>query len=375
MGKRLSFIAASVAAVTVLATGVADATGSAWTVQATPDPGGTGGTNTLNGVACPSAANCVAVGSYANSSGTGGGPIIARWNGRRWKLASTQPPGSVLNAVSCSSAAACTAVGNNSRGFALAERWNGQRWVVQRPPAPSGAPGAILTAVSCPSAADCMAVGSYPSSSFRKTLALAERWNGTRWAIEPTPHPAKNALVAVSCTSASACTAVGSAGQAPLAERWNGTRWSVQSVPGPSGSGGTALSDVACTGVTACTAVGSHGPANLAERWDGTRWALQSVPTPSGARAGLIPVGLLGVSCPAASDCAAVGSYHAASGYRSQAVHWNGSQWVMQPTPSGTGSRVLSAVSCATANACEAVGFSFHGSVFSPYATLAERYS
>jgi hypothetical protein len=379
MSKHLAVVVVAVAAAAALVTGAADAADPGWGVQATPDPGGTNGTNILAGVACPSATNCVAVGSYFNGSGTGGGPIVARWNGRRWSIESTQPSGAELWAVSCSSAGACTAVGNNSAGFALAERWNGRRWVVQAPPAPSGAPGAMLTSVSCPSAADCTAIGSYPSANFQQSLTLAEQWNGKAWSIEPSPHPTQDTLLGVSCVSATACTAVGTVGPAPLAEKWNGTRWSVQSVPSPSGAAAAGLSDVACTGAAMCTAVGSYsaggGLLNLAERSDGTHWAIQSLPTPSGARAGDIPVGLAAISCAAATACTAAGTYHTASSYRAQAVAWNGTRWVMQTTPSSTRSQTLAAVSCATAAACTAVGFSFHGSVFSPYATLAEHHS
>jgi hypothetical protein len=43
-------------------------------------------------------------------------------------------------------------------------------------------------------------------------VALAERWNGTTWAIQRTPHPEGatiNSLQAVSCPSKTRCTAVG----------------------------------------------------------------------------------------------------------------------------------------------------------------------
>jgi hypothetical protein len=172
---------------------------------------------------------------------------------------------------------------------------------------------------------------------------------------------------------------VGGYAQAPLAERWNGSRWSVQSVPAPPGSAGGLFSAVACTGAAGCAAVGGYtaasGPRNLAERWNGTRWAIQYVPTPPGSQAGLIPVGLLGLSCPAAAACTATGSYDTGSRYLAQALTWNGSHWVRQAMPPGTGSRVLGAVSCVASTACTAVGFAFQGSVFGPHTTLAEYHS
>jgi hypothetical protein len=59
------------------------------------------------------------------------------------------------------------------------------------------------------------------------------------WSIEHTADPARSLgreLYGVSWTSGSACTAVGNfkahAGRyASLAERWNGNRWSVQPTP------------------------------------------------------------------------------------------------------------------------------------------------
>jgi hypothetical protein len=68
-------------------------------------------------------------------------------------------------------------------------------------------------------------------------LTLAERWNGTRWTIQPTPNPVGAFDInppVVACPSPSACTAVtGYANVGPkvtLAEQWNGTG---QAVPLP----------------------------------------------------------------------------------------------------------------------------------------------
>jgi hypothetical protein len=94
----------------------------------------------------------------------------------------------VLTAVSCASPAACTAVGTYNAGESgIAEQWNGTQWTIQRLPTPPGPPGedplVIPVSISCPSATACMTVGT------TENMALAERWNGTRWTIEPTPNP------------------------------------------------------------------------------------------------------------------------------------------------------------------------------------------
>lgn len=109
----------------------------------------------------------------------------------------------------------------------------GTGWVIQPTPIPSGTTTSHLTGVSCTSASACTAVGFYSTSSGSR--ALAERWNGTSWKIQPTPSSANPEdfllLFSVSCTSATSCTAVGSSGGRPLAERWNGTSWKIQPTP------------------------------------------------------------------------------------------------------------------------------------------------
>jgi len=155
-------------------------------------------------------------------------------------------------------------------------------------------------------------------------VTLAERWNGTAWAIERTPNPAgstASALNGVSCTSATACTAVGdyytSTNPLPLVERWNGTAWAVQPVPSPSGAKGGDLFGVSCPSASACTAVGftninSLGvTATLAQRWNGTAWATQPTPSLGAAYSGSR---LEGVSCPSATWCTATGTYGNGSG-------------------------------------------------------------
>lgn len=95
---------------------------------------------------------------------------------------------------------------------------------------------------------------------------LAERWNGSAWAIQSTPgltggQSYANLLEGVSCTSATACTAVGySAGPVPvtLAMRWNGTSWTLQPTADPTDaqSSDRQLEGVSCLSATACRAVG-----------------------------------------------------------------------------------------------------------------------
>jgi hypothetical protein len=58
----------------------------------------------------------------------------------------------------------------------LAERWNGSTWAVQPTPNPAGSVFTALNAVDCISPAQCVAVGGFATSS--AGLTLAERYSG-----------------------------------------------------------------------------------------------------------------------------------------------------------------------------------------------------
>jgi hypothetical protein len=221
----------------------------------------------------------------------------------------------------------------NSSGFPVgifSERWDGARWQLQNAPMPTGAPGSFFTGVACTSPSACTAVGASTDSSGNPVVTLAERWNGARWSIQPTPNPSPGGVLAgVTCTSTTACTAVGNlnatahAGTTTLAERWNGTTWAVQPTPKLSAGQGSFFNGVACT-ASACTAAGLYltpsGPLTLAERWTGAGWHLQNTPTPSQA----FDIAPPAVACPSASACMAVAGYNTNTPNLTLAEQWNG---------------------------------------------------
>jgi hypothetical protein len=360
---------------------------SAWTIQSTPNP--TAGVQSfLQGVSCSSASACTAVGYYENSS-LEPFAFAERWNGASWAIQAIPNPagstGSYLYGVSCASASACTAVGYYSSDSAslntLAERWNGTSWAVQTTPKLTAL--GQLYGVSCTSASACTAVGQYFQTSSGDYLTLAERWNGASWAAQTTPNPADSTgprLQGVSCASASACTAVGYYQKGTdfltLGEGWNGKTWSIKATPNPAGSIGSYLYGASCTSSSACTSAGyyarsTEAEATLAERWDGTSWSIQTSPNPVRADGGALD--LTGVSCTSSSACTAAGWYEAPSGVEmTLALAWNGKSWAIQATPNRTGSsgNYLNGVSCTSSSACTAVGYY---TTSSGYDTLAER--
>jgi hypothetical protein len=141
-----------------------------------------------------------------------------------------------------------------------------------------------------------------------------EHWDGTTWSIVPSPKPEHApfaALVAVSCTARSRCVAVGF--DAPtalgpehiLTERWDGKAWSIVAAPAPPASTSAELIGVSCPNARSCVAVGETTTRTLVEHWSGATWSIVSSPTPVAATR----VDLAGVSCPDSSTCMAVGRY------------------------------------------------------------------
>jgi hypothetical protein len=354
--------------------------GAFWRTQAAPNPPGAA-SSSLNSVACMAHSACVAVGATTSRSRTMA-TLAERWNGATWRIQPTPSPagGGALNSVSCASRSACTAVGGRASGSTLAERWNGTTWTIQSTPNPAGAVQSFLLAVSCTSPSACVAAGAYftTSSQSGPARSLAERWNGKRWTILPTPNPAgavQSFLNGVSCTAPSACTAIGEQHSASgivhtLAERWNGTTWTIQPTPNPPGVQFASLAGVSCTTPSTCLATGGSDLGTLAERWNGTTWTIQPTPNPPGGQNIL----LASVACPASSACTAFGFDETGSGQHfTLAERWNGHTWRIQPTPGVVAADIgVPGVACPTLSACIAVAsYTNNG----PNLTLAEQWN
>jgi len=355
--------------------------GKTWRVQAIPSPGRSTGTG-FGAVSCSAPTACTAAGSY-NTASHLARPVAAAWGGTSWhrQAIPARLGASVANGlvgVSCASARTCIAVGygtaTTGESTTLAERWDGSRWRVQPSPVPAGTVSAGLSGVSCPSPRACTAVGQFFDSGQRE-LPLAERWDGTGWRTQPVPSPAGarrgSELSAVSCPSADRCFAVGQyftkSGSVALAEMWNGERWTIQRLPGAAGNT-TFLLGASCVTPRACIAVGSYGT----EVWNGTSWRFVPFATPTGGQV----VSLNGVSCTSASACTAVGSYFSqAGGPLNLAETWNGTAWRVQPSPNPMtrGRNQLNSVSCTSPRACTAVGVDA-ASDFSPPGGFAEKW-
>ena len=136
--RRVPRTAAAVVAVVLVSgsvVGFASSAGASpsWSTMPTPGLGGSGGV--LNGVSCPSATSCFAVGSRARCERRSQAAGRALGRDDLVDHAHARPAGitySLLKGVSCPSATFCFAVGeqtsNRVSDRSLIEEWNGQTW-------------------------------------------------------------------------------------------------------------------------------------------------------------------------------------------------------------------------------------------------------
>ena len=309
-----------------------------WSVV--PSPNAPLRSNELNGVSCPSANSCFAVGQI-DSIG-----LVQHWNGRAWSVMQVPHPNgatsSNLYGVSCPSLHSCFAVGD------LVEHWNGAHWAIMVTPTPSAV--SVLNGVACPSVKSCFAVGYYAGTPATKRT-LIEHWNGTQWSIMAGADPSHAlaslfSLSAVACPNVRSCFAVGDTAETRvLIEHWNGTNWGLMGTPQPGRPASTHLSGVACPSAKSCFAVGDAASHALVEHWNGSNWGIMT-----GSAA---PTLWRGVSCPSTKSCFAVGTAVRIVG------HWNGKTWGTMPVAVGSTNIDLfdlKGVFCPAGSSCFAVG-------------------
>jgi hypothetical protein len=340
----------------------------AWSIVSFPNAGSS--SVDFEGVDCPTAKSCFAVGFRQVGKTTR--TLVERWNGTKWSvMTSPNPAGaanSYLQAVSCPSATSCFAVGYSTQGntvTTLAEQWNGSTWTVMTSPSTTGWANPSLESVSCASTTSCVAVGHGRAITGE---SLVERWDGVAWSITPIAKGVgwtETSFYGVSCPSTTSCWAVGFyqevafAALRTLIEHWDGTSWSIVPSPSPTGALPAGLARVSCASLTNCIAVGSYSPPigggfkTLIERWNGSAWSTVTSPNAQSTRSILSDV-----SCASATNCVAVGHYFNGSTGKTLSERWTGTKWsvVATPNPAGSTDSWLKGVSCPTPTTCFAVG-------------------
>jgi hypothetical protein len=332
--------------------------------------------NELYGVAALSAGDAWAVGNYQTGP-SGSLNLIEHWNGRTWKLVHSPDLGGpagddTLYSVTAVSARNIWAVGYYDDGDIdhpqpLIEHWNGARWTVAPGPDPGGAAGVTtLFGVTAVSAQNIWAVGYYGQTSGNQTLV--EHWNGSVWAVVPSPE--SGLLTGVAASSRRNAWAVGyywpEQPTVPntLVEHWNGATWKVVPSPDRPGPGDpNLLTGAAVTSARNAWAVGYYANAplgegaeqTLIEHWNGQAWKIAPSPNPGGSAA---DNSLYGVTAVSPTDAWAVG-YYSRGGDHTIIEHWNGRAWhaVQSPDPAGSsGFNDLNSVAAASASDAWAAG-------------------
>lgn len=181
--------------------------------------------------------------------------------------------------------------------------------------------------------------------------ALAGTPRPRSWAVQPTPLNDAVTLTAVSCKTGKFCVAVGTfefgsnGAERPAAYSWDGIKWSALPVPADA----SALQGIACVSVGLCIAVGDNSESSAqAWSWKDGGWIDEPTYSQPGGD-------LSAVRCATATSCEAVGQHGNALVTYPMAEYWNGSTWTDQSIPASvTGS--LHAVACQSIRHCEGVG-------------------
>jgi hypothetical protein len=165
--------------------------------------------------------------------------------------------------------------------------------------------------------------------------------------------------------------------------------WSEQLTPKKLRTPGE-MAGISCSESTSCVAVGedtfvSNVEVPMAESWNGESWSVNATPTVLiNNENSAANFAFTSVSCTSATACEAVGW----SGYGfgdsqpaySLAASWNGTSWALQQVPNAgdpaDGENELTSVSCVTSALCSAVGWDVNPEGGSPDpATVAELWN
>ena len=289
---------------------VIDATtngGVTWKAQRVTD----GSTPQLSGVSCPTAMECMAVGSNGSSLPGGGVVVTTSDAGATWSPAVSPRNALVVSSVTCASPVDCTAtVSDGISTWSAHSADFGQSWQ-QEGDLPAGfLPGNDIT---CIAGGTCIDAGYVPTTSGHGQGAVAVSADGGQtWALASVPA-GTGVLQSTACLTASDCLAAGTTGTtvsdvvpaqgALLHSADGGHTWT------PS-TGTLPVDDVyglACPSEDQCAMVGTTWVGNPAVGAGGVAESTDAGLTFRSSPTSYVPIPLTAVTCPSASRCLAVG--------------------------------------------------------------------
>jgi hypothetical protein len=341
------------------------ANAAGWQIVASPN--GARAVNELHSVSALSENDVWAVGVSYNAERTRGSTLIEHWNGLQWSVVPSPNPSATINLLDAVAAVATNnvwAVGfaANTPNSILIMHWNGVSWRVTPNPV-TNMTLTNLADLAVVSANDIWAVGTGRIGDEDATVTI--HWNGSVWSLVPSPNvgpEVDNTLMGVAAVASNNVWAVGTQQPTSLTDshtlilHWSGSAWSI--VPSPNDGGNTVANHLlAATAVSATNvwAVGYSEFGTLSEHWNGSRWSV--VPTPDVA--GGDPLFLFSAVALPNQVVWSVGEFFDDVQSRSRTLteRWNGSQWVVVPSPnSGPSHNELFGVTATPSGTLWAVG-------------------
>jgi hypothetical protein len=305
----------------------------------------------VGSISCTSAGDCTAGGGYSpGAPDLGFDAFVVTERDGIWGKAIEVPGTGALNAgptadvssVSCWSPGDCTAAGQyepggvasqgiiDTQAFVVTEK-NGTWGSATELPglaALSTGKQAAADAISCTAGGSCAVGGSYTTASGRQQAFVADESAGTWQPAEEVPGTGslnvdgEAGVSDVSCASPGNCGATGydsgNSEQSFVASEVNGTWRTADALPDDANAGA-----ISCPSAGNCLAGGSYytgvtgTQAFVMSERSGTWGKLQPVPGLAGLNVGQA-AGIQSVSCSAAGDCAAGGTYAATKPFLDQ---------------------------------------------------------
>ena len=281
--------------------------GQSWKAQ---DVAG-GSTPQLSAVSCPTATECLAVGSNGASL-PGSGVVVSTTDaGATWSAASTPRNALVVSSVFCASPVDCTAVVSDGTSTWSAHSADfGQSWAQEGNLPPLFLPGNDLT---CMAGGTCIDAGYVPTSNGHGQGAVAVSADGGQtWALATVPSGV-GVLQSTACISVSVCLAAGTTGTTVsdivpakgelLRSADGGHTWAPATAAVP-------VDDVyglACPSPTQCAMVGTDWAGSPAVGTGAVAQSIDAGQSFQDSATAYVPLTLTAVACPSSAGCVAVG--------------------------------------------------------------------
>ena len=281
--------------------------GTSWKAQQVAG----GSTPQLSGVSCPTATECMAVGSNGASLPGSGVVVTTTDAGATWSPAMSPPNALAVTSVACAGPTDCTVIVSDGT-----VTWSdhsvdfGQSWQQE-----GGLPSPFLAGndLTCAPGGPCLVAGYVPTSNGHGNGAIAlSTDSGQTWALASVPAGI-GLLQSVTCPSVSECLAAGTTNTTVsdvvpakgelLVSADGGHTWQTSAHPVPVDD----VFGIACPSAQQCAMVGTKWFGFPAIATGAVAQSLNGGLTFRASPTAYAPITLTALSCPTTIGCVAVG--------------------------------------------------------------------